>query len=750
MDHNEPETFEFDVFLSHSSKDKGVVRALAERLRRDGLKVWFDEWEIRLGDSVYAKISDGLERSRTLLLCMSRNGFGSDWVTVEHQAIFFADPANRKCRFIPIRLDDGNIPAVLRAYKYLDWQTPADEAYESLLLACKAAAPTSGQGSTSSPAAPTDFVNEGRSEPVRSSGREGATVAGPGLVLAGHTGPVQRIAISADGLRAVSGSSDKTVRVWDLEANACTVVLEGHEDEVEGVGITGDGRRAVSCSTDGTVRVWDLEANVCAAVLRGHTGPVSAAAVTADGRRAVSGSWDNTVRLWDLETNVCAAVLEGHAGIVYGVAVTADGRRAVSGSADNTVRVWNLDSGACAAVLEGHQARVWSVAVTEDGRRAVSGSDAETVRVWNLDLGVCAAVLEGHEGEVLDVALTADGQRAFSGSVDKTVRVWDLDSGVCVAVLEGHEDFVWGVAVTAERRRAVSCSADKTVRVWDLHDLPTGGGPRDRAIYTNAKVLLTGDSGAGKSGLAEQLVYGRFTPTVSTDGVWATQLKLEEDGPIPEGVEREIWLWDFAGQADYRLIHQLFMDGTDLALLVFDPQKDNPFEGLAQWDQDLTRAAGGRPFVKRLVAGRCDRGGLRVSQGQVGEFQGHHGFAGYHETSALTGDGCDDLRKAIAASIPWDRLPRTSSPTIFKRIKEEILKLKDGGRVLLRTGRAEAGAGIADDRRAVHARDPADGRGAARQRGRGLAARLRRLRAAPARADQCLCRCARPGGARPQ
>ncbi len=64
MDHNEPETFEFDVFLSHSSNDKPVVRDLGERLRRDGRKVWFDEWDIRLGDSVYAKISDGLACSR--------------------------------------------------------------------------------------------------------------------------------------------------------------------------------------------------------------------------------------------------------------------------------------------------------------------------------------------------------------------------------------------------------------------------------------------------------------------------------------------------------------------------------------------------------------------------------------------------------------------------------------------------------------------------------------------------------------
>jgi uncharacterized CHY-type Zn-finger protein len=68
----------------------------------------------------------------------------------------------------------------------------------------------------------------------------------------------------------------------------------------------------------------------------------------------------------------------------------------------------------------------------------------------------------------------------------------------------------------------------------------------------------------------------------------------------------------------------------------------------------------------------------------VEEFQQRRGFVGYHETSALDGSGCDDLRVAIADSISWDRLPKTSSPTIFKRIKEEILKLKDKGGVLLR------------------------------------------------------------------
>jgi hypothetical protein len=73
------EEFLFDVFLSHSSKDTTVVRDIADRLRADGLKVWFDEWIFKAGDSIPAKIEEGLENSRVLVLCMSANAFGPEW-----------------------------------------------------------------------------------------------------------------------------------------------------------------------------------------------------------------------------------------------------------------------------------------------------------------------------------------------------------------------------------------------------------------------------------------------------------------------------------------------------------------------------------------------------------------------------------------------------------------------------------------------------------------------------------------------
>src|SRR5579862_9154113 len=98
--------YKFDVFLSHCSKDKAVVRDLASRLKADGLKVWLDEWEMSPSDMTDLKVEDGLQASRTLILFVSANAVESPWVTLERQTSFFRDPTNSERKFIPLRLDD--------------------------------------------------------------------------------------------------------------------------------------------------------------------------------------------------------------------------------------------------------------------------------------------------------------------------------------------------------------------------------------------------------------------------------------------------------------------------------------------------------------------------------------------------------------------------------------------------------------------------------------------------------------------
>jgi hypothetical protein len=130
------ENFKYDVFLSHSAKDKSVVRELARLLKADRLRVWFDEWEIKPGDSIPAKIEAGLEHSRVLVLCMSANAFGSDWAQLEAGTFRFRDPLNKERRFIPLRLDDALIKGSLAQFLYINW-CEGKSAYAKLVAACR-------------------------------------------------------------------------------------------------------------------------------------------------------------------------------------------------------------------------------------------------------------------------------------------------------------------------------------------------------------------------------------------------------------------------------------------------------------------------------------------------------------------------------------------------------------------------------------------------------------------------------------
>ena len=75
-------------------------------------------------------------------------------------------------------------------------------------------------------------------------------------VLGGHRELVRSVRVSPDSRRAVSGSQDQSVRLWDLESGMCLRILEGHRESVTSVSVSPDGRRAVSGSRDQSVRLW--------------------------------------------------------------------------------------------------------------------------------------------------------------------------------------------------------------------------------------------------------------------------------------------------------------------------------------------------------------------------------------------------------------------------------------------------------------------------------------------------------------
>ena len=331
-------------------------------------------------------------------------------------------------------------------------------------------------------------------------------VAPPLQPLAGHTDLVNCCSVTPDGSSAVSGSWDKTLRLWDLSTGKCTRVMEGHTNSVFCCSVTPDGSSAVSGSRDKTLRLWDLSTGKCTRVMEGHTDSVRCCSVTPDGSSAVSGSADKTLRLWDLSTGKCTRAMEGHTNSVRCCSVTPDGSSAVSGCDDRTLRVWDLRTGECTRAMEGHTDWVRCCSVTPDGSSAVSGSKDNTLRLWDLRTGECTRVMKGHTHSVFCCSVTPDGSSAVSGSEDNTLRLWDLRTGECTRVMEGHTNWVRCCSVTPDGSSAVSGSADNTLRLWPIcttRALCCASSSLGASAAFICTEVMKGTTGTGRSFLAQ-------------------------------------------------------------------------------------------------------------------------------------------------------------------------------------------------------------------------------------------------------
>ncbi|KAI0033900.1 WD40-repeat-containing domain protein, partial [Vararia minispora EC-137] len=345
--------------------------------------------------------------------------------------------------------------------------------------------------------------------------------------IEGHIDYVHSVAFSPDGTRIVSGSDDKTVRVWNAQTGQLEMPpIKGHTYSVRSVAFSPDGTRIVSGSEDKTVRVWNARTGQLElSLIKGHTSWVNSVAFSPDGTRIVSGSDDQTTRVWNAQTSQLGmSPIQGHTDSVYSVAFSPDGTRIVSGSGDKTIRVWNAQTGQLEMPpIKGRAGLVSSVAFSPDGTRIVSSSANGRIHVWNAQTGQFETPpIEGHTSWVSSVAFSPDGTRIVSGSRDETIRVWNAQTGqLAMPPIKGHTWVIRSVAFSPDGTRIVSGSDDKTVRVWNAHTGRLGMSPIQGHTDSVYSVAFSSDG--------TRIVSGSGDKTIR---VWNAQTGQLEIPPI--------------------------------------------------------------------------------------------------------------------------------------------------------------------------------------------------------------------------
>ncbi len=201
--------------------------------------------------------------------------------------------------------------------------------------------------------------------------------------LTGHTDYVVSVAISPDARFVLTGSHDRTAKIWDVATGTCLHTLAGHTGSVYPVAISPDGRFVLTGSDDRTAKIWNMATGTCLRTLAGHIGHISAVAVSPDNKFILTGSWDHTAKIWDVATGKCLGTLK-HAGFVKQVAISPDGKFVLTGSGDHTAKIWDVATGKCLGTLAEHTTPVWSVAISPDSRFVLTGSLDQTAKIWLL------------------------------------------------------------------------------------------------------------------------------------------------------------------------------------------------------------------------------------------------------------------------------------------------------------------------------------------------------------------------------
>jgi WD40 repeat protein len=298
--------------------------------------------------------------------------------------------------------------------------------------------------------------------------------------MTGHTGWIRSIAVSKDGKRALTGSQDHTMRLWDLDKGTEIKKFTDQKSWTWQVCFSPDEKHALTSTgaekPQGRLLLYDIDSGK---KMREYTGfPLwtYAADYSPDGKYVLGSEagrseedqgGKNSLRLFDADSGKFLREFVGHTGYVWRACFSPDGKKIASvGANDQTFRIWDPESAKCLVTgKDAHDGNVVGLAWTPDSKYVLTSGRDRTCKLWDADTGKLAKTFTGFSDDIEAVAFSKDGKRFLAGDV-KVVHVVDVDSTKIVHRFEEHTDLVLAVAFLPDGTRALSGGRDNTVRLW--------------------------------------------------------------------------------------------------------------------------------------------------------------------------------------------------------------------------------------------------------------------------------------------
>jgi WD40 repeat protein len=216
----------------------------------------------------------------------------------------------------------------------------------------------------------------------------------PNTILTGHDDNIWAIAFNPDGSKIVSGSSDRTVKIWDSQTGQCLKTLYGHNRPVLSVTFSPNGKTIASCGGHSIIKLWNIETGECFQTIREKASYTIK--FNSNGLILASGHTSGIVKLWGTNNGQCIQTLGKFGKPIVSIAFSHDGQFIAYGSYDGTVTVWDINNKKSIAILQEKFSSPWSLAFSKNSTLLAVAKDSEVVQLWDIKTGKIIQSFQGN------------------------------------------------------------------------------------------------------------------------------------------------------------------------------------------------------------------------------------------------------------------------------------------------------------------------------------------------------------------
>ena len=374
--------------------------------------------------------------------------------------------------------------------------------------------------------------------------------------LRGHRGHINDVAVTPDGDCIVSGSDDRTIRVWDIVTGQAVRTLGRQREAVLSIQVASEGGRIISTAPDHTLWVWQTDEERPLHVLEGHAEEINSVAMTPDAGLIVSASLDGTARVWDTNAGRAIHLFSEMGDWKNSVVIAPDGSFAAGASLNRSdrasgvrVKTWDLKTGDVVHTRSGIPGRIDVLLLTPDGRHVFGGSKEGSIELWNPWTGQVKQGFWDSGGSYAgwlggsSIVLSPDQTKVVIRRDGNSLQIWDLAAGRLEQVIRCRPQSETGFAVTPDNRYVIT-GEQNTLRIWDIGtgegvQTLTGRDELDGSSFDLRGLAVTPDGryvvsgGAGREDAV--FVWDVFEPDSTSQPPIGGASPLEAAPPVGDG-----------------------------------------------------------------------------------------------------------------------------------------------------------------------------------------------------------------------